>query len=297
MTLQEFKEHFIGELVAYYPEDECLSFLQLLLEDRLGLTRVQTALKPQLKIASEDLDYLRDAIEELGKERPIQYILGKTQFYGLEFTVNEQVLIPRPETEELVDWILQELAIQNKSDEKLTVLDIGTGSGCIAVSLAKHLANADVYALDISSTALQLAKENASSNKVEIYPIESDILNVNQIRDADERALQFDVIVSNPPYVLEDEKKEIKTNVLDYEPHLALFVNDPNPLLFYEKIAVLAQQHLKQNGHLFFEINQYLGTQTVDLLSAKGFSSPILRKDLSQNDRMIMTTKGIDHKN
>ena len=218
------------------------------------------------------------AIRELQTAKPIQYILGETEFFSNRFFVNENVLIPRPETEELVDWVLQEYP--DKS-EKIKILDVGTGSGCIAISLAKALPNAVVTAIDVSEGALKVAKRNAELNSVVTYFLQQDILRIETLPD------KYDIIISNPPYVRELEKKEIRHNVLEYEPHLALFVPDNNPLLFYDKIATLAQQTLNPNGSLFFEINQYLGQEMQTLLEQKLFTEITLRQDLFGNDRMI----------
>ncbi|MCL4140592.1 UNVERIFIED_CONTAM: hypothetical protein GTU68_019375 [Idotea baltica] len=246
------------------------------MEEKLSLQRIDTVLQPDFIITDDLLSTFKNIINRLQKEEPIQYILGNTAFYGLPFLVNENTLIPRPETEELVEWVLKE-------DEKsLKILDIGTGSGCIPISLAKNLKNASISAIDISTEALEVAKQNAALNNVAIHFIEMDILKTTSLN-----VKNFDIIVSNPPYVRELEKVEIKNNVLQNEPHLALFVDDENPLLFYKKIADLAKQHLSKNGLLFFEINQYLGKETVEMLHQKGFQSLELKKDLFGNDRMI----------
>ena len=219
-------------------------------------------------------------MEELKKEVPIQYLLGKTHFYGLDFEVNENVLIPRPETEELVEWIINENKAIDKK-KKVKILDIGTGSGCIAISLAKNLPNAEVYAIDVSKKALETAKRNAISNNVEIIFMLKNVLELEILKS------NYDIIVSNPPYVRNLEKEEIKKNVLDYEPHLALFVEDNDALIFYRKIASLAQKNLLENGQLYFEINQYLGKEMTDLLEEMNFKNIELRKDIYDNDRMI----------
>jgi release factor glutamine methyltransferase len=220
-------------------------------------------------------------LHELSAQVPIQYLLGKTEFYGLTFCVSPDVLIPRPETEELVQWILSEA----EHFENLTILDIGTGSGCIPVTLAKHLPQAQISAIDVSEAALQMAQKNAQMNQVSVALIQQDILQTEKLNDT------YNIIVSNPPYVRELEKAEIRPNVLEHEPHLALFVPDDDALKFYRKIAELAMVHLSPNGLLFFEINQYLGTQTVELLHEIGFESVELRKDLYGNDRMIRAIK------
>jgi len=219
-------------------------------------------------------------LEQLKKEIPIQYLLGSTSFYGLNFEVNSDVLIPRPETEELVDWIIKDCLIF-RNDVTLKIVDIGTGSGCIAISLAKNLPNAQVFAIDVSGKALATAKKNAELNNVEVTFIQKNILETASLD------FQFDIIVSNPPYVRNLEKVEINKNVLDNEPHLALFVDDNDALVFYRKIAELAQKSLSKNGQLYFEINQYLGKETVALLENLGFENLELRKDIYGNDRMI----------
>lgn len=192
--------------------------------------------------------------------------------------VNENVLIPRPETEELVDWIIED---QKKDKQSITILDIGTGSGCIAISLAKKIPEAKVYAMDISEQAIQVARDNAKKNQADITFIKADILEVKELFQ------DFDIIVSNPPYVRELEKKEMRSNVLDNEPQRALFVSDNEPLLFYKKITDLAKEKLKENGGLYFEINQYLGVETKNMIESKGFKSVEVRKDLYDNERMI----------
>jgi release factor glutamine methyltransferase len=198
----------------------------------------------------------------------------------LDFEVNENVLIPRPETEELVDWILSNNRIIETSNP-LKILDIGTGSGCIAISLAKNLPNAQVYAIDVSEQALATAEKNAKRNNVNVIFIQKDILATEDLGQ------QFDIIVSNPPYVRNLEKEEIKKNVLNNEPHLALFVQDNDALIFYTKIANLAQKNLSDNGQLYFEINQYLGKEMIALLQNLNFKNIELRKDIYGNDRMI----------
>ena len=285
MTLQELKLKFLIDLDQIYPKEEILSFFFLLIHHKMGLTRAEIALNPNQIIPKEDLNFYLDALTELQDEKPIQYIIGETEFYGLTFNVNEEVLIPRPETEELVDWILKEF---NEKKEP-NILDIGTGSGCIAISLAKHLPEANIFGMDISKQALQTALQNANQNNVNVQFIELNILKPNVMMRA-AKHLKFDIIVSNPPYVRELEKLEIKSNVLQNEPHIALFVSDENPLLFYDKIADFAKQYLTANGLLFLEINQYLAENMTTLLKQKGFKTIELRKDIFGNDRMIKTS-------
>ncbi|SHF96610.1 release factor glutamine methyltransferase [Arenibacter palladensis] len=280
MLLKEIKNIYHLELDPLFPQEEVDSFFYLVINHYLGLERFVLAMQPNLVVSKDNEEPLFYALSQLKQERPIQYILGKAHFCDLEFGVDENVLIPRSETEELVYWILNEVQ-QGTRQEGLKILDIGTGSGCIAISLAKNLPNAKVYALDISKKALQIAQQNAVDNEVDIVFLEADILSMEGFKD------KFDVIVSNPPYVRELEKKEMKNNVLEHEPGLALFVSDGDPLIFYKKITLFALNHLKTGGMLFFEINQYLGEEMKQLLEAGNFSEIELRKDMYGNDRML----------
>jgi len=249
------------------------------------------ALNPDLTFSNDEIQLWNSILEQLKKEIPVQYLLGKTSFYGLEFEVNSTVLIPRPETEELVEWIIQnqKSSFDSAQDDsgKIKILDIGTGSGCIAISLAKNIPNAQVFAIDVSEKALATAQKNAEINEVNVTFISKNILEVVTLSAVEGLEQQFDIIVSNPPYVRELEKLEVKKNVLDNEPHLALFVEDNDALIFYRKIAELAQKNLSPNGQLFFEINQYLGKEMVELLEKMDFKNIELRKDIFGNDRMI----------
>ncbi|MBN8643514.1 MAG: peptide chain release factor N(5)-glutamine methyltransferase [Flavobacteriales bacterium] len=278
MLFKEYRSVFVEQLSPLYDEKEVESFFYIVLECFHQLKRIDLALNPDLEMDSLQLLRWESVVIELKKQKPIQYILGETEFYGLSFLVNENTLIPRPETEELVDLIIKEN--QNQSSE-IKIIDIGTGSGCIAISLAKNLPNARVSAIDVSEKALLTATKNAEINQVKVNFILKNIL------ETDDLAEQFDVIVSNPPYVRMLEKAEIKANVLEYEPHLALFVDDNDALLFYRKIAQLAQKNLTQKGKLYFEINQYLGKETVGLLENLGFKNVRLIQDVYGNDRMI----------
>jgi release factor glutamine methyltransferase len=283
MTIKHYRDYFIHELTSLYDVGEAESFFYLILEAKHQLKRVDIALQPDIAFSETELESWSSILEQLKKEIPIQYILGVTHFYGLEFEVNSAVLIPRPETEELVDWIIQNSMLKTQNS-KLKILDIGTGSGCIGIALAKNLPNAQVFALDVSEKALATAKKNAEKNQVQLTFIHQSILETVDL------AQEFDIIVSNPPYVRELEKLEIKNNVLDNEPHLALFVDDNDALVFYRKIAQLAQKNLKLEGQLYFEINQYLGKETLNLLQEMGFKDTVLRKDIYGNDRMIQCT-------
>jgi release factor glutamine methyltransferase len=280
MIIQTFKKQFFSQLKDIYPETEVQSFFNLLIEFKLNLSRIDLALNTNLEFNEDAINYFQNALDKLKKHTPIQYIIGETEFYNLTFKVNNNVLIPRPETEELVDWIIKDTS-QSKN---IKILDIGTGSGCIAVSLAKKRPNAEVFAIDVSPRALKMAKENARINKVSVNFIETNILNLDKL------SYEFDIIVSNPPYVRDLEKEMMQQNVLANEPHLALFVKDDNPLIFYNKIADLAKHHLNFEGKLYFEINQYLGKDTKELLRLKGFKNIEIKKDIFSVDRMLKCT-------
>ena len=281
MILKSLRTYFNNALLGYYPETEIESFFHLLSERILKLKRIDISQSLYAVVSGKKYDKFEKAIDRLKKYEPIQYILGDTEFYGLVIKVNPSVLIPRPETEELVDWIINDC----KNRKSISILDVGTGSGCIAIALSKNLPNASVVALDVSSEALIIARQNAIDNKVEIEFVEADIL------DWDSTNMQFDVIVSNPPYVRELEKQMMSENVLDHEPHLALFVEDDDALLFYKKITDVAADILKPNGQLYFEINESLGESTKELLTEKSFNEIELKRDFFEKDRMIKAIK------
>jgi release factor glutamine methyltransferase len=280
MKVKDYKINFINSLLPFYDEMEAESFFYLILENRYQSRRIDLALDADKEFSEDEILNLNVILEKLKSQIPVQYILGATHFNGSEFIVDENVLIPRPETEELVDWIVK---LNSKLSKKkdLKILDIGTGSGCIAISLAKNVLNSSVFAIDVSEKALAVAEKNASLNKVTVTFLHKNILETNHLDQ------KFDIIVSNPPYVRNLEKTEIKPNVLENEPHLALFVPDNDPLIFYKKIAELAAANLNPNGQLFFEINQYLGKETQGLLESLGLKNIELRKDIYGNDRMI----------
>jgi len=283
MQIKKYRDYFVETLTPIYDAIEAESFFYLILENNHQMKRIDLALQPEAVFSEKQIEVWNAILAKLQQEIPIQYILGKTHFYGLDFEVDENVLIPRQETEELVEWIIINQQINKPTN--LQILDIGTGSGCIAISLAKNLTSAKVYAIDVSEKALNVAQKNADLNQVEVTFINQNILETEDLQAS------FDIIVSNPPYVRNLEKAEIKKNVLANEPHLALFVDDHDALIFYRKIAELAQKNLKENGQLYFEINQYLGKEMVDLLQKMGFVEVALRKDIYGNDRMIMAMK------
>lgn len=280
MLAKNYRTHFIEKLLPLYDVREAESFFYIILEDFHQMKQIDLALNPGFSFSEAAVKKWNLVVEKLEREIPIQYILGNTHFYGLKLEVNENTLIPRPETEELVEWIIKNNS-KSKAFKDLKILDVGTGSGCIAIALAKNLPHAKVFAIDVSEKALEIAKRNSLKNETKVAFLLKDILETKVLDQ------EFDIIVSNPPYVRNLEKEEIKKNVLDNEPHLALFVEDDDALVFYRKISALAQQHLAENGQLYFEINQYLGTEMIDLLKTKNFKTIELRKDIYDNDRMI----------
>ncbi len=295
MLLKNYKTTFLKKLSSLYDEQEIDSFFYIILEKLHGLKRIDLALNPSNVMDGNHLKKWNSIVSDLKVNKPIQYILGETEFYGLRFEVNENTLIPRPETEELVEIIIKNEGKRKREEGKVRILDIGTGSGCIAISLAKNIPNTEVYAIDVSEEALAIAKKNADINAVKVSFVNVDILKINDLKQFPSSNFPlptyFDIIVSNPPYVRNLEKAEIKPNVLEYEPHLALFVDDIDALLFYRKIAELAIKNLNPNGKLYFEINQYLGKETVELVESFGFKNVKLIKDIYGNDRIVFAEK------
>lgn len=281
MLVKKYKELFQIELSPFFDSMEIDQFFYLTLEKFHQLKRVDLALQPNFEITSEENQNWDSVLNDLKTQKPIQYILGETSFYGLTFQVNENTLIPRPETEELVQWILE----THPDDSTISILDIGTGTGCIPITLKKNRPEATVCAIDISEKALEVATRNALINQVEVNFLIGDILTTTKLDQL------YDIIVSNPPYVRNLEKGGIATNVLQFEPHLALFVEDNDPLVFYRKITQLAQKYLKPNGQLFFEINQYLGDEMLVLVQSFGFTEIEIRRDIYGNNRMLRAVK------
>jgi release factor glutamine methyltransferase len=289
MLLKQYKSHFFDTLKNSQDEQEIESFFFILTKYLHNLKRVDVALNPNFELSEAEVEKWNTILAQLQLEKPIQHITGEAWFFGLQFEVNENTLIPRPETEELVEWIIESWKLEvgswkSENQKRINVLDIGTGTGCISITLKTNLPQANVSAIDVSEKALEVAKRNAELNKVEVNFIQANIL---EVEDLSQLPSSYNIIVSNPPYVRNLEKQEIKKNVMDYEPHLALFVEDTDALLFYRKIAQLAIKNLSDNGLLFFEINQYLGKETVELLENFGFKDIELKKDIYGNDRMI----------
>ena len=282
--IKDIREFYFVELKKMFPENEAGSLLDMIFEEYLTMTRIDRHLNPGYRLTEPEMLKVQFAVKELKKNKPIQYILNRSNFYGLQYYVDERVLIPRPETEELVEWIIND---NKQLNTGLKILDIGTGSGCIAVSLKKFIPAARVWAMDISAGAIDVAKRNAAKNAVEILFLKQDILRVDNISGAP----LFDIIVSNPPYVRESEKAEMSENILKFEPAGALFVEDSDALIYYRQIAKIAMSSLSPSGLLYLEINQNLGGATKDLLKKTGFGNIVLRHDLNGNERMIRACK------
>jgi len=283
-TIQDVFTLFKQSLGNVYDANEIEAVTLLVVNEISGLSKAQIKAFPEKEIIVEQAEKLDEILSRLKTGEPVQYILGYTEFYGLPFKVNPSVLIPRSETEELVEWVLN--SVEGKYS-KASILDIGTGSGCIAISLKKNLTGALVSAIDISVDALETAKQNADLNGVDVSFIQADILNPSTYNSQ----TSISIIISNPPYVTLYDKMQMHTNVTDFEPHSALFVPDEDPLIFYKAIADFALDHLTENGLLFLEINESLGMETVELLKKKGFKNIELREDMSGRDRMIKGTR------
>ena len=272
-------KHIKENLGSYYPAGEVAAFTCIIATEILGIPQMTFFLKENVELTHEQEATLEDAIKRLQKYEPIQYIQGYSDFCGLRFKVTPATLIPRPETSELVEWVASEATGNER------ILDIGTGSGCIAVSLANKMPQSKVTAWDISNEALAVATENSRSNGTEVLFEQVDILSYRPEENL------FDIIVSNPPYIKENEKSAMHANVLDWEPHTALFVPDSDPLLFYRTIAIKGLQILKPGGRLYFEINRAHGSETMEMLAGLGYTGIELRKDFAENDRMIKATR------
>ena len=282
MKLSQLKINFTTQLQGVYDREEIHSFFYILCDFFLQYSRFEVSMALDTVVSAKNITAFEMALLRLKKQQPIQYIVGHTEFYGLTFKVNKHTLIPRPETEQFVDWIISNHKHQGSG---LEILDIGTGSGCIAVALAKNFSKASISGLDISEKALEVAQENAIKNQVLVSFCQKDILETTALEK------KYDVVVSNPPYVRQLEKKAMSANVLDNEPGGALFVPNEDPLLFYRKIAQLALVSLQEKGWLYFEINEYLSNEMDALLNEIGFVNIEIKKDFRAVPRMIKCQK------
>lgn len=274
-------QHIKKELTGFYPETEIKAFVRIILENVCGLNYTDQILKIGEVIDLESRKKIVEVVERLKKFEPVQYIFGETEFYGLKLKVTPAVLIPRPETEELVNWIAETV-----SGDDLPIIDIGTGTGCLALSLKKQFPQADVSGVDISEESLEVARQNARLNNLDVTFFNADIL---RWEEYDWKG--YSLIVSNPPYVRESEKELMEPNVLEYEPGTALFVPDENPLLYYVALSRFAKTHLTENGWLFLEINEMFGSETEELLRKEGFKEIEIKKDLNGKERMVSCRK------
>jgi len=284
MTIQQSYKQLLFQLYEMYGDREAANIADIVIENITGFKKVDRLINKQFLLNEEQLQLLNDYTNELLKHKPVQYVLNEVWFAGMKLYVDENVLIPRPETEELVEWIVKTVA--SRKSQVASILDIGTGSGCIPVALKKKLLSVEVHALDISEEALTVAKRNAVTQQTEINFHLLNILDKNLWRQLP----KFDIIVSNPPYVTQGEASSMQKNVLQYEPHLALFVDDEDAMKFYKAIAEFGLKHLNENGQLFFEINEMMGKQICDLLNQYRYLNIELKKDLQNKDRMIKAT-------
>ncbi len=283
--VSDLKKYFNKKLELHFSPSEVKFMFNASLEKRLSLSPEELLFSNDIRLSESDLLFVRTIAHRLLENEPFQYIIGETEFYGLKLKTDARALIPRPETEELVDWIKNSF---EKLDEPLSILDFCTGSGCIALALNKIFLQASVSATDVSEQALDLAKENNQLNQLNVSFYQHDLLNEDVSFISDE---SLDCIVSNPPYIPEKDKLEMSENVLGFEPHLALFVSDENPLIFYQKIAEHALLKLKKGGLLFFEIHENLAEDTKNLLNQMKYHSIEIKKDLQGKDRMIKAVK------
>jgi len=282
MTILQAGKDLSVELSKIYNEREAIQVTNMVMEKITGFSNAERLINKQLALTSEQQDQLQVFREQLMQHKPVQYVLHEAWFAGLKLYVDENVLIPRPETEELVEAIVADVG--ELPQKALSLIDIGTGSGCIAIALKKKLANLEVYAMEISDKALKVARRNATENDADIRFLHADILNWEKHKDP----LPLDIIVSNPPYIKKMEANEMAANVLLYEPHQALFVPDNDALLFYRTIAEFALGNLKRGaGKIFVEINEMLAEEVATMFRQKGFSEVIIRKDMQQKDRIV----------
>ena len=285
MTIQQAYQQLFQDLFTIYESREAANIADLVIEKITGQQRLDRILYKDITVNAEQQSVLEKMTRELVQHKPVQYAIGEAWFMDMKLMVNEHVLIPRPETEELVDWLVRDVKTSKMDD--ISVLDIGTGSGCIPIAVKKNIPHGEVWSVDVSEEALQLAKRNAAGQNVLV-----DFLLINILEETSWNQLgQFDIIVSNPPYIKQSEKAAMQRNVLDFEPHIALFVLDEDPLLFYHTIARFCQKHLKKNGRLYVEINEAFGMHVTKIFSQNGFTQVELRKDMQGKDRMIKALK------
>jgi release factor glutamine methyltransferase len=284
MTIKEYYRHYLRKLQTIYDLDEASVMAGWVFENKAGLKRSDILKDPELILDTDTIEKLNYTLQRLMQHEPVQYVLGETWFCNLKLKVNKHVLIPRPETEELVEWIIEDIKIES-NERHISIIDIGTGSGCIAIALKKKLPTTNIIAIDLSKEALVTAKENAIDNDAKIDFIQLDFLDESSW----EALPKFDILVSNPPYIPVNEKEKLDKNVTLFEPHNALFVPDNSPLLFYEKIALFAKQHLKEEGKIYAETHEEFANATAHAFS-KQFEQVALKQDFFGKNRMIKVT-------
>ena len=282
MTTEKTYTHFVNSLKTIYEEREAVNIADWVFENVTGLKKWERRLNKKNELSENDFIHLQNHLEQLLEHKPVQYILQEAWFYKMKFFVNENVLIPRPETEELVEWIINDQKTAANSSEAINIIDIGTGSGCIAISLKKEIQYANISAMDASEKALAVAKKNAADLKAEVDFLQFDFLNENEWPDL----YKFDVIVSNPPYIPNKEKELLAKNVTEYEPILALFVEDNDPYIFYKKIAEFSKTHLNSGGNIYVEVHENFAGDITSVFEGAGFISEI-KKDIYGKERMI----------
>ncbi|MCD4730020.1 MAG: peptide chain release factor N(5)-glutamine methyltransferase [Bacteroidales bacterium] len=275
----DIRSYYSQKLFKFYDERETEIFIFMLIEEYSGISKLDIFINPEQTINESELLKIHFAVKDLMNYKPIQYILGKTEFYGFPILVNTNVLIPRPETEELVDWVVNDIG----QNQEYRVLDIGSGSGCIAIALKHALPILNIQAIDFSLGAIDLAEQNAKMNQADVSFYHINLLDKNEWG----KLGYYDIIISNPPYVRHAEKSQMKKNVLNYEPESAVFVENNNPLIFYKSLAEFGLDHLNLNGSMYCEINQYLGDETYKLFKNLGFKDVQLKKDIKGNSRFV----------
>lgn len=287
MTIQVAYQRLLAQLFEIYDNREAANIADMVIEHVTGQRKIERIVYKDLPVSEDQQQQLERLSDELLKQRPVQYVLGEAWFMGMKFKVNEQVLIPRPETEELVQWISEDVRKSGNAD--ISLVDIGTGSGCIPISLKKKIPQIKVSAIDISEDALDVAKHNSIELKAAINFLRIDILNEKDWKQLP----KYDLIVSNPPYIVQQEEAEMRDNVLKYEPHIALFVPNEDALVFYKAIAKFGQQHLNLSGRIYVEINEALGEEAVRLFKENGFTNTSIKKDMQGKDRMVKASRNI----
>ena len=289
MTIQEANYYLLNRLRRIYPEGESAEIIDRMMEHLTGSKKAERMIYKNSDITPAEETLLQQYTERLLKHEPVQYVLNESWFYGLKFYVDKHVLIPRPETEELVDWVLKETKTSKiPKDRNLKILDIGTGSGCIAIALKKHLPSEfEISGCDTSEQALTVARRNAADSGVQVEFTRLDFLDEKQR----EQLPAVDIIISNPPYVPLNDKKKMNENVINYEPHTALFVADNDPLIFYKAIADFANEKLNDGGNIFVELHEDLSNSVTELFKSNGFPATELRKDMQGKERMLKASR------